>query len=87
MLAEYANKVLLVEDEKLENFNSYAYQKVLSRLIMEHKPALTLIGHTSYGVELAPRLAAALNIPLATDCHRLWFRRREIHRDPADVWR
>jgi electron transfer flavoprotein alpha subunit len=67
-LAEYSNKVLLVEDNKLENFNSDAYQNVLSHLVMERKPTLTLIGHTSYGVELAPRLAVALNIPLATDC-------------------
>ncbi|MEM3580231.1 MAG: electron transfer flavoprotein subunit alpha/FixB family protein [Candidatus Bathyarchaeia archaeon] len=72
-LAEHAKKVLLVEDGKLENFNSEAYQKVLSNLIKEHKPLLTIIGHTSYGVELAPRLAAALNIPLATDCIDLAF--------------
>ncbi|MCS7124640.1 MAG: electron transfer flavoprotein subunit alpha/FixB family protein [Candidatus Bathyarchaeota archaeon] len=68
ILSEYSKKVLLVEDDKLENFNSDAYQKVLTYLIKEHKPTLTIIGHTSYGVELAPRLAAALNIPLATDC-------------------
>jgi len=68
VLAEYSNKVLLVEDDRLGHFNSDAYQRVLSTLIREHKPALTIIGHTSYGVELAPRLAAALNIPLATDC-------------------
>ncbi|MEM2439815.1 MAG: electron transfer flavoprotein subunit alpha/FixB family protein [Candidatus Bathyarchaeia archaeon] len=67
-LMEHSQKVLLVEDDKLENFNSDAYQKVLSHLIAERKPILILIGHTSYGVELAPRLAAALNIPLATDC-------------------
>ncbi|MEM3356413.1 MAG: electron transfer flavoprotein subunit alpha/FixB family protein [Candidatus Bathyarchaeia archaeon] len=67
-LAEYAKKVLVVEDAKLENFNSEAYQKVLTALIKEYKPTLTLMGHTSYGIELAPRLAAALNIPLATDC-------------------
>jgi len=72
-LAEHAKKVLLVEDARLENFNSEAYQKVLSHLIREHKPVLTIIGHTSYGVELAPRLAASLNIPLATDCIDLAF--------------
>ena len=72
-LSEYAKKVLLVEDEKLENFNSDAYQKVLTYLIKERKPTLTIIGHTSYGSELAPRLAAALNIPLATDCIDLAF--------------
>jgi electron transfer flavoprotein alpha subunit len=31
------------------------------------------MGHTSYGVDLAPRLAAALNLPLATDCIDLAF--------------
>ncbi|MEM3699949.1 MAG: electron transfer flavoprotein subunit alpha/FixB family protein [Candidatus Bathyarchaeia archaeon] len=67
-LSEYAKKVLVVEDSKLENFNSDAYQKVLANLIREYKPTLTMIGHTSYGIELAPRLAAALNIPLSTDC-------------------
>ncbi|MEM3673044.1 MAG: electron transfer flavoprotein subunit alpha/FixB family protein [Candidatus Bathyarchaeia archaeon] len=72
-LSEYAKKVLLVEDAKLENFNSDAYQKVLAPLIKEHKPRLTMIGHTSYGLELAPRLAALLNIPLATDCIDLAF--------------
>ncbi|MGQ9539019.1 MAG: electron transfer flavoprotein subunit alpha/FixB family protein [Candidatus Bathycorpusculaceae bacterium] len=72
-LAEYAKKVLLVEDAKLENFNSDAYQKVLVNLIKEYKPTLTMIGHTSYGIDLAPRLAAVLKIPLATDCIDLSF--------------
>ncbi|MGQ9624887.1 MAG: electron transfer flavoprotein subunit alpha/FixB family protein [Candidatus Bathycorpusculaceae bacterium] len=73
VLSEYAKKVLLVDDVKLENFNSDAYQKVLTTLMKEHKPHLTLIGHTSYGVELAPRLAASLGLPLATDCIDLAF--------------
>jgi len=72
-LSQYAQKVLLVEDAKLENFNSEAYHKVLSNLINEHKPLLTMIGHTSFGVDLAPSLAAALKLPLATDCIELEF--------------
>lgn len=67
-LAEYAKHVLVVDDAKLENFNSEAYQTVLAQLIKEHKPLLTLIGHTSFGVDLAPSLAVSLSIPLATDC-------------------
>jgi electron transfer flavoprotein alpha subunit len=72
-LQDYAKKVLLVEDTKLENFNSDAYQKVLSSLIKEHKPLLTLMGHTSFGVDLAPSLAVSLDTPLATDCIDLEF--------------
>jgi electron transfer flavoprotein alpha subunit len=73
LLTEYANTVIVVEDSRLENFNSESYKKVLSKLIIEHKPKLVMIGHTSYGIDLAPRLAAALNLPLATDCIDLSF--------------
>jgi len=72
-LTDYAQKILTIEDPKLENFNSDTYAKVLSALIKEHKPLLTLIGHTSYGIDLAPRLAAQLNQPLATDAIDLAF--------------
>lgn len=72
-LSDYAKMVLLVEDARLENFNSEAYQKVLSNLIGERKPLLTLIGHTSFGVDLAPSLAVLLDAPLATDCIDLEF--------------
>src|SRR3990170_2468341 len=77
-LSEYAKKVLLVEDDKLENFNSETYLKVLSTLIQQHKPLLTMIGHTSYGLELAPRLAAALNLPIVTDCIDLFFENENL---------
>lgn len=72
-LAEYAKKVLLVQDAKLENFNSEAYQKTLSNLIQEHNPMLILMGHTSFGVDLAPSLAVSMNMPLATDCIELQY--------------
>jgi electron transfer flavoprotein alpha subunit len=72
-LTEYARNVLVIEDARLENFNSEAYTRILSHVILEHKPMLLMIGHTSYGIDLAPRLAAALNLPLATDCIGLGF--------------
>ncbi len=72
-LAEYAKMVLLVQDPRLENFNSEAYRKVLTHLIAEHRPGLVLMGHTSYGIDLAPRLATALNLPLGTDCINLTY--------------
>jgi len=72
-LADQAKRVLIVDDARLENFNAEAYQRVLFHLISERKPSLTLIGHTAYGVDLAPSLAAELNVPLATDCIDLDF--------------
>jgi len=72
-LSDHASTVFLIEDQKLENFNSEAYQKVLYKLIDEHKPILTMIGHTACGVDLAPSLAVKMNLPLATDCIDLEF--------------
>lgn len=72
-LAQRAEQVLLVEDERLENFNGEIYQKVLAQLISEYKPCLTIIGHTSFGMELAPSLATQLKLPLSTDCLDIHF--------------
>jgi electron transfer flavoprotein alpha subunit len=63
-----AHRVLLVEDERLEAYNSETYEKVLIQLLTERKPLLTLIGHTAMGMDFAPGLAAHLKMPLATDC-------------------
>jgi len=63
-----ANKVFLVEDEKLDVYNSETYQSVLARLLTAKKPFLTLVGHTGMGMDLAPSLATHLKMPLATDC-------------------
>ncbi len=67
-LKSKANKIFLFEDERLEFYNSETYEKVLTQLITERKPFLTLIGHTATGMDFAPSLAAHLKMPLATDC-------------------
>ncbi|OGO14483.1 MAG: hypothetical protein A2Z02_07505 [Chloroflexi bacterium RBG_16_48_7] len=67
-LAKSADQVILVEDDSLENYNSDTYQPVISSLIDEYQPQLTLIGHTAAGMDLAPRLAAEKKIGLTTDC-------------------
>lgn len=77
-LTDHAKKVLIVDDARLENFNAEMYQKILYRLISERKPSLTLMGHTAFGVDLAPSLATELNIPLATDCIDLDFERERL---------
>ena len=65
--AGFADKVLYVDDDMFENYNSEAYQKALSALIKENGPGLVLIGNTAQGVDLAPALAVELNAPLVTD--------------------
>jgi electron transfer flavoprotein alpha subunit len=72
-LATRASKVLVVEDEQLEHFNSILYQKVLSSLVIKYQPPLILIGHTAFGMDLAPSLSVELGFPVATDCIGLSF--------------
>jgi electron transfer flavoprotein alpha subunit len=67
-LAGYADRVLVVDHLDYADFNAEAYQQALSSLIKERKPKFTLLGHTSFGVDLAPALAVELGTPLATDC-------------------
>jgi len=72
-LTKHANQVLSIEDERLEHFNSAAYQQVLAHLIAERQPCLVLMGQSAYGMDLAPSLATQLDLPLATDCVGLEF--------------
>jgi len=67
-LATKGSKVLVVEDVQLEHFNSILYQKVLSSLLAKYQPLLTLIGHTAFGMDLAPSLSVETGFPLAMDC-------------------
>jgi electron transfer flavoprotein alpha subunit len=67
-LATRASTVLTVDDDRLEHFNALLYQKVLSSLLSKYHPLLTLIGHTAFGMDLAPSLAVEKGFPLATDC-------------------
>ena len=63
----------MLDDAKLGNYNSEIYCQALAPFINETKPVLTMIGHTALGMDLAPRLAAHLNLPLSTACIDLKF--------------
>lgn len=77
-LSVRASRVLVVEDERLKDFNSIYYQRVLSSLLSRYQPLLLLMGHTAYGMELAPSLSVELDLPLATDCIDLSFDGRQL---------
>ena len=67
-LAKWADRVIAFEDNRLKIFNADLYKEILDRLILEHTPFLTLMGHTSWGMDLAPALSIRTGLPLATDC-------------------
>lgn len=66
-----ADKVYMVEDVKLENYQDELYAEVLYRLSLKHKPEIILAGATTIGRALAPRTAIKLKTGLTADCTEL----------------
>ena len=67
-LARWADTVLAAKTGKLDHCLAEPYQRVLTSVIRERRPKLVLLGHTSFGMDLAPALAVEVGAPLATDC-------------------
>ena len=67
-ISDRADKIIIFDDERLKNFNADIHKEIIYALIEESKPAFTLIGNTSWGMELAPCLSVKTGLPLATDC-------------------
>ncbi|RLI36636.1 electron transfer flavoprotein subunit alpha [Candidatus Bathyarchaeota archaeon] len=68
-LAEYnVNKVYVFDSTLLADFRDDPYTQFLTSLVKEIKPSIFLIGATSIGRSLAPRLAIRLQTGLTADC-------------------
>jgi electron transfer flavoprotein alpha subunit len=66
-LTSQADEVLVRDHGSFAHHNSAVYQPVLAEVIKGRSPSLVMIGHTAFGVDLAPSLAVSLGVPLATD--------------------
>ena len=62
------DRIILVEGEDLEHYNPDTYTAILRDIIAEENPFITLIGHTSWGMDFAPPLSILAGYPLVTDC-------------------
>lgn len=71
LIAYGADKVLVVEDESLYYYNDESYTDIFVQLIKESNPEIILIGATTYGRSLAPRIASRINTGLTADCTKL----------------
>lgn len=67
-LLQRADKVIAVQDERLRYFDVELYSAVLCGLMEEVHPVLTLLGNTSWGMDLAPSVSIKSGLPIATDC-------------------
>lgn len=66
-----AHKVYHIEGECFNKPDELLYKENIVSLVNEIKPEIFLIGATSFGRSLAPRIAAALNTGLTADCTEL----------------
>ena len=62
-----ADEIITVADGSLGTFDVDRYQAIIGGLMRIHKPVLTLLGHTPWGMDLAPVLSVHTGLPLATD--------------------
>jgi len=63
-----ADKVYAVETPVLKEYQADSYMQVVEKLVKDISPRMILIGQTSMGRDLAPRLAFRLGTSLTTDC-------------------
>lgn len=63
-----ADQVLVAEGEEYSEYSTEGFTYAFEKLVLAHKPSAILIGATSNGRDLAPRLACRLKTGLTADC-------------------
>ncbi|WP_223591069.1 electron transfer flavoprotein subunit alpha/FixB family protein [Neobacillus bataviensis] len=67
-LVQYgADRVVVVEDEKLKQYTSDGYAQALLAVIDQENPEGLVLGHTALGKDLSPRIAGKLQSGLISD--------------------
>ena len=66
-----ADEVVVVNDPALDVFVTEPYTKALVHVINERKPEIVLIGATTIGRDLGPRVSARVHTGLTADCTSL----------------
>lgn len=66
-----ADKVWLADDPKLEVYTTNPYTSIAVKLFEEEKPQIALLGASTFGRDLGPRVSSALISGLTADCTSL----------------
>ncbi|MDD2635113.1 MAG: electron transfer flavoprotein subunit alpha/FixB family protein [Bacteroidales bacterium] len=71
-LIEYgADEVICIDEPELKDYLTEQYAQASFQAISEFKPSIVLIGATTIGRDLGPRLSARMETGLTADCTRL----------------
>lgn len=63
-----ADEVILVEDNRLEEYMVLPFSDIIAQIIHARNPEITLFGATTAGRELAPRIAVKTGSGVTADC-------------------
>ena len=66
-----AETIYLVEDPLLKAYRTIAHASVMETLVKKYKPSILLIGATTLGRDLAPRVSRRVGSGLTADCTEL----------------
>ncbi|MBS3820985.1 MAG: electron transfer flavoprotein subunit alpha/FixB family protein, partial [Phycisphaerae bacterium] len=81
LIAHGADKVYIVEDEKLKAYQTTPYTAAIQTLIEDHQPQICLFGATPLGRDLAPTVASRMKCGLTADCTDLQIGTHEEKKD------
>jgi electron transfer flavoprotein alpha subunit len=79
------DRVYLIDDPRLKNYQTTPYAHVVCREIEQHQPQIVMYGATPLGRDLAPRVASAVRAGMTADCTDLQIqdvtepRSKEVH--------
>ena len=71
LIAAGADKVLVVDNDLLKDYTTEPYTQAITQIINEQKPSILMIGATTIGRDLGPRLSARVCTGLTADCTKL----------------
>jgi len=71
VIAFGADKVYVIDDPLLKDYQTDSYISVMEKVVKQVMPQILILGQTSIGRDLAPRLAFKLDTAAAMDCLEL----------------
>lgn len=71
VIASGADKVYVVDDALLKDYQTDSYAAVMEKVVKQAMPQILIVGQTSIGRDLAPRLSFKLGTTVTMDCIEL----------------
>lgn len=71
LIAYGADEVIVVNSKELDIYDTEAYTQAFSKIINDIKPEIVLIGATTIGRDLGPRISSRVETGLTADCTML----------------